>query len=92
MEIPGAIEIWDVKTGKDIYLSAKIQVAKYMVLWEEHYPDRPVIGLNITRFGEEGEFTHKYFPRSDPKLEGYIEIFDWMSNIFYKAKDLGEKL
>ncbi len=85
---PDAVEIWDVKTGKDIYLGAKIQVAKYKSLWEERYPHRPVMGLHITRFGPTGEYTHKFFP----ELNAYEEIFDLMSLIFYKLKDLGEKI
>src|SRR3989304_4844741 len=70
----GKVDILDIKTGKDIYLEAKIQVKAYGVLWNEHHveSDGLVSGYHILRLGESGEFTHKYFPSLD---EGYFKIF-----------------
>ncbi len=83
------VDILDYKTGKDIYLEAKIQVKVYGKLWEEHHPELPVAGYHILRLGENGEFTHKYFPNLDNK---YFEIFLNCLDISEKLAQLGEKL
>jgi hypothetical protein len=82
------VEILDIKTGKDIYLEAKIQVRAYKSLWEEH-DERKVSGFHILRLGENGEFTHKYFPNLD---DGYWEIFGDLMDINERLEKLGEKL
>ena len=83
------VDILDIKTGKDIYLEAKIQVASYGPLWNEHHPDQPVAGYHILRLGPEGEFTHKYFPTLDRK---YFEIFLDCLDIKETLNQLGEKI
>lgn len=85
----GRVDIFDLKTGKDIYLEAKIQVASYGSLWNEHHPEMPVAGYHILRLGPEGEFTHKYFPTLDPR---YFEIFLDCLDINETLSVLGEKL
>lgn len=85
----GMVDILDYKTGKDIYLEAKIQVRTYKELWEEHHPDLPVSGFHILRLGENGEFTHKYFPSLD--LD-YLKIFQDCMDINERLERLGEKL
>jgi len=85
----GMVDILDYKTGKDIYLEAKIQVKSYGKLWTEHHPELPVAGFHILRLGENGEFTHKYFPNLDEK---YFNIFLDCLDISVKLNDLGEKL
>jgi len=85
---PPDVEILDIKTGKDIYFEAKVQVGTYGFLWEEHHPDRPVKGYHILRLGPNGEFTHKFFP----ELNDYIPIFDACLDIQQRMKAMGEKL
>jgi len=85
----GMVDILDIKTGKDIYLEAKLQVRSYKALWDEHHPDLPVAGFHILRLGETGEFTHKYFPNLDNK---YFEIFLACLDITEKLSQLGERL
>ena len=86
---PPDVEILDIKTGKDIYLEAKIQVGTYGPLWEEHYPDRLVKGYHILRLGPNGEFTHKFFPDLKPYFE---QIFKPLLGVHYAIKDLEERL
>ncbi len=83
------VDILDYKTGKDIYLEARIQVRSYKTLWEEHHPELPVAGFHILRLGENGEFTHKYYPTLD---EGYWKIFLACMEIGETLEKLGEKL
>ncbi len=86
---PGMVDILDYKTGKDIYLEAKIQTKTYGKLWDEHHPELPVAGFHILRLGENGEFTHKYFPSLD---EDYFTIFLNCLNTNTLLEKLGEKL
>jgi len=86
---PDMVDILDYKTGKDIYLEAKIQVKTYGELWNEHHPELPVAGSHILRLGENGEFTHKYFPSLD---ESYFKIFLNCLDIGQRLEALGEKL
>jgi hypothetical protein len=85
------VDILDIKTGKDIYLEAKIQVKSYGELWNEVRKDvGPYIaGFHILRLGENGEFTHKYFPSLD---EGYFKIFLDLLDITERLTELREKL
>lgn len=85
---PNGVEILDVKTAKDIYFEAKVQVAAYTKLWQEHNPDRPVFGIHIIRLGPNGEFTHRYWPNLDP----YWPIFLHCLDIHEAMKALGERL
>jgi len=85
----GHVDILDIKTGKDIYLEAKIQVAAYGPLWNEHHPDQLVSGYHILRLGPNGEFTHKYFPTLNGK---YFEIFLDCLDIKETLTQLGEKI
>lgn len=89
MTPPNSVEILDLKTGKDIYFEAKIQIKSYGKLWEEHHPELPVAGFHILRLGENGEFTHKYFPSLN---EGYFKIFLNLLEVTELLSQLGEKL
>lgn len=85
----GMVDLLDIKTGKDIYLEAKIQISAYGSLWNEYHPELPVAGSHILRLGENGEFTHKYFPNLDNR---YFNIFLNCLNIIETLSELGEKL
>ncbi len=86
----GMVDILDIKTGKDIYLEAKIQVRAYKALYDEVATGvMTVAGFHILRLGESGEFTHKYFPSLD---EGYWQIFLHCLEINLALERLGEKL
>lgn len=85
------VELLDLKTGKDVYFSARMQVrGAYKKLWEEH-DERKVSGCHILRLGENGEFVHQYYPSSSDDEE-YWEIFKNCMNISERLERLGEKL
>lgn len=86
--VASGVEIMDLKTGKDIYLEAKIQVGEYEELWEEKHPNRPVTGCHILRLGPNGEFTHRFFPT----LKDYRRIFKACLVITQELDKLGERL
>src|SRR3990167_7613376 len=53
----------DWKTSNAVYADYLLQLAGYKLLWEENYPEHPLIGFHLCRFAkEEGDFSHHYFP------------------------------
>lgn len=87
-DLPNSIEILDLKTGKGIYLSAKIQVGAYGELYVEHHPEVIIGGFHILRVGPDGEFNHNFYPTLKP----YWEIFKACLFIQGRLDDLGERL
>ncbi len=84
-----AVEILDVKTAKDIFLEAKIQVAMNKEFWQEKHPDQPVRRIHILRLGPNGEFNHATWPSLD---SGYARLGYHCIDIYQILKNLGEKL
>lgn len=82
------VDILDIKTGKDIYLEAKLQVRAYKILWDEK-DERKVAGFHILRLGENGEFNHEYYPGLD---EGYFKVFLNLLGVTIELARLNEKL
>lgn len=80
--------IVDFKTGKDIYLTSKIQVAAYGQLWNENCPYNPVKEFHILRLGDQGDFAHHYFP----SLKDEFEIFRRLVEIQIILDKTGQKL
>ena len=51
--VGGHLAIGDYKSSNGIYPDMLVQVAGgYALLWEEHYPDQPVHGVQIIRFSK----------------------------------------
>lgn len=62
LETPRGLAVGDIKTSKGIYTDYLIQVAAYQILWEENYPNEPIVGgFHICRFSKDfPDFDHKY--------------------------------
>lgn len=59
----GQLVVLDLKTGKT-YPDHLIQLGAYMLLWEEHNPDKRIEAGHLLRIGKEyAEFTHGAYPR-----------------------------
>ena len=58
----------DIKTSKSVYFSMKVQVAAYGHLYEENRPFK-VKGYHILRLGDQGNFSHHYWPNLDKEWE-----------------------
>ena len=51
--VSGRLNLGDYKTSNGIYSDMLIQVAGgYALLWEEHYPDEPLQGMDLIRFSK----------------------------------------
>lgn len=61
--------IVDIKTSKGIYFTMRIQIAAYGQLWMENFPDKPIKAYHILRLGEQGDFSHHYWPNLNPEWE-----------------------
>ncbi|KKK77777.1 hypothetical protein LCGC14_2850170 [marine sediment metagenome] len=66
----------DWKTSNAVYADYILQLAAYKCLWEENYPDHPLVGgFHLCRFAkEEGDFSHHYFPALDHELETFLRM------------------
>lgn len=61
--------IVDIKTSGGVYFSMRVQVSAYGHLWMENYPDKPIKGYHILRLGDQGDFSHHYWPHLNPEWE-----------------------
>jgi hypothetical protein len=68
----------DWKTSNAVYPDYILQLAGYKILWEENYPEHPIVGgFHLCRFAkEEGDFSHHYFPRLDFEADTFIAMRD----------------
>jgi hypothetical protein len=75
----------DWKTSNAVYIDYTLQLAAYQLLWEETYPDHPLIGgFHLCRFAkEEGDFAQHHFP----KLEREAVTFLKMRELYDLVKD-----
>lgn len=80
----------DWKTSNSVYLDYTLQMAAYQVLWEEAYPDHPLVGgFHLCRFAkEEGDFGHHHFP----KLEREAVTFLKMRELYDLTKDCEKRV
>ena len=81
-----ALCLIDWKTSNGVYPDFLIQIAAYKQLWEENFPDRPIIGgFHLCRFAKEhGDFAHHYYSELDDAWE--------MFKLLRQAYDLDKKL
>lgn len=80
----------DWKTSNSVYSDYLLQLAAYKVLWEETYPDHPLIGgFHLCRFAkEEGDFGHHHYP----KLDKEVACFLAMRGLFDQVKEIEKRV
>lgn len=81
----------DWKTSNSVYADYLLQGAGYKTLWEENYPDHPLVGgFHLCRFAkEEGDFSHHYFPRLDAEVEAFLtmrKLYDQVKAVEKRVK------
>ena len=59
----GQLCLLDWKTSNSIFLDYLLQLAAYMILWDENYPDKPLVGgYHLLRFSKEhADFAHHFW-------------------------------
>ena len=85
--IVNELGIVDIKTSKDVYFSMKVQVAAYGHLYQENRPGK-IKGYHILRLGDQGDFSHHYWPNLDREWE----VFKACLIIQKVLDETGEKL
>lgn len=80
IEIGGKLAIGDWKSSNALYSDYLLQCAAYKILWEENYPDHPLVGAHLCRFSKnEADFTHSYFEGLEREEETFLrmrELYD----------------
>jgi len=84
----GEMRIIDLKTSKDVYFSMKVQVAAYEQLWNENFPEKKVVAVDLLRIGEDGGFSHHYYP----DLSAEFGVFLNCLGIYRMLKETSQKL
>lgn len=75
--VMGNRRIIDIKTSKAVYADHKIQVAAYMNLYNECYPDKPVINCHILQLGkEDGSFSHHFYKNLDAEWTVFKHLLE----------------
>jgi len=77
MFVNGELSLGDWKSSSGIYDDHLLQLAGYGILWEENFPDRPIVGgFHICRFGKTGgEFQHHWWAYDNPRMIAAKELF-----------------
>jgi PD-(D/E)XK nuclease superfamily len=81
----------DWKTSNSVYADYTVQLAAYQLLWEENYPDYPLVGgAHLLRFAkEEGDFAHHHFPRLEKEAVTFLkmrELYDLVKAVEKRVK------
>ncbi len=81
----------DWKTSNAVYADYILQLAGYKTLWEENYPEHPLVGgFHLCRFAkEEGDFSHHYFPKLDAEVECFLhmrQLYDMVKKVEKRVK------
>lgn len=70
--VKGVLSLGDFKTSNAIYTDYLIQLAAYRNLWEENYPERPIVGgFHLLRFSKQGDFAHHWWGELDDAWESF---------------------
>jgi hypothetical protein len=74
--INGQLCLVDWKTSNAVYADYLVQIAAYRQLWEENYPERPLVGgFHLCRFSKDyGDFAHHYFRELDNAWQMFMHL------------------
>ena len=83
--------ILDWKTSNGVYVDYLIQIAAYKALWEENFPDKPILGgYHLLRFSKDhADFAHHYFNELEDAWEQFklfIQCYEIDKRLVKRAK------
>ena len=72
--IGNKLVLCDWKCANSVYADYLFQLAAYKLLWEENFPEHPIVGgFHLCRFAkEQGDFSHHYFPSLDEEAATFL--------------------
>ena len=81
--IGDALILLDWKCANAVYADYLYQLAAYGLLWNENYPDHPLVGgFHLCRFAkEQGDFSHHYFPSLADEAETFLRMRDLFDRV-----------
>jgi hypothetical protein len=81
-EFKGRIALGDWKSSKKVYMDNILQLAAYIILWEESFPDQPITdGAHIVRFSKDyGDFEHRSFDNLDLEKRQFLLLREAYAN------------
>ena len=70
----GQLALIDWKNSSGIYRDYLLQLAAYIILWNENHPDQPIDGgAHICRFSKtHADFEHRFFENLDDETEMFL--------------------
>ena len=86
----GQLCLLDWKTSNSIFLDYLLQLAAYMILWDENYPDKPLVGgYHLLRFSKEhADFAHHFWN----ELEDAKKMFLLLRQAYFLDKILKKRV
>jgi hypothetical protein len=79
--VAGQLALGDWKTSNGIYADYLLQLGGYQILWEENYPNRPILGgFHLLRFSKQQDladpisFSHHYWSQLDVAKEQFLHL------------------
>jgi hypothetical protein len=72
--IGNELALFDWKCANAVYADHVYQLAAYKILWEENYPEHPIVGgVHLCRFSkEQAEFNHHWFGSLDEETATFL--------------------
>jgi hypothetical protein len=83
--------VLDWKCAAAVYADYVLQLAAYQIIWEENYPDHPLIGgAHLCRFSKEnGDFSHHHFQDLTQERETFLlmrQLYDSVKQVEKRVK------
>lgn len=75
--IDNKLSICDIKTGKEVYEDAIVQIGAYRVLWDENFPDFPITGgSHLLRLGKEiAMFSYNFYQEFPGAWDAFLHLW-----------------
>lgn len=75
------VDMGDWKSSKRVYADNLLQLAAYILVWEENFPDQPIGGAHIVRFSKAyGDFEHRYFENLELEKKQFLLLREAYDN------------
>lgn len=91
MLIRGKRSLGDWKTSNAVYPEYLCQIAAYGILWEENFPEKPILGgYHLMRFDKTyGDFSHRWWSELDTAKKAFLlmrELYDFDKELKARSK------
>lgn len=81
--VQGKLALGDWKSSRAVYADMLLQLAAYKILWEENFPDRPILGgFHLLRFSKQEHeddpvhFSHHFWSQLDLAEQQFLLLLE----------------